>query len=119
MVDFNELLSTLYEIQGLADPSQPLENAAQRLAEIYELACQKIKASGWHPEDDTKKTAKANEKARLLRIIEGAKDVERSYAFLMYSLPWDDEYAVIEEIRKEIQTLNYVHGGSGELKITF
>lgn len=52
MVTFDSLLQTLYEIEGLSDPQQPLDirSCKTRLDDIFELAGEQLRASGWHPD---------------------------------------------------------------------
>lgn len=49
MVDFEMLLSMLYEIQGLADPNQSDETLKERAREIHEIASLAMRQSGWQP----------------------------------------------------------------------
>jgi len=50
MVDFHQLLMTIYEIQGISDPNQPSETLAERMQEIREKADEIMEESGFEPD---------------------------------------------------------------------
>ncbi len=52
MVDFESLLSALYEIQGAADPNHPASSLKERMDEVFEIASDLLARSGWHPDAD-------------------------------------------------------------------
>jgi hypothetical protein len=53
MLTLHELLNQLYQIQGKSDPAHPetVESLKERMAEIYEIACDAMNQSGFQPED--------------------------------------------------------------------
>jgi hypothetical protein len=46
----DEILSRVYEIQGRADASHPAETLAERMQEIYDLACEIMQGTGYQPD---------------------------------------------------------------------
>lgn len=52
MIDFQQLLTALYEIQGLSDPnnSDDPQDVKERVAEIYEKTSHLVKESGYNPD---------------------------------------------------------------------
>jgi hypothetical protein len=50
MTTFHELLTMLYQIQGLSDPNDSPATQAERLKEINELASKAMDDSGFQPD---------------------------------------------------------------------
>lgn len=48
-MDSIKILWEVYRIQGLSDPNQPATDLAERIAEIYELACSVMEQTGFDP----------------------------------------------------------------------
>lgn len=46
-----DILEIVYQIQGAADPAHPAGTRAERLDEIYELACDVMRQTGYRPDD--------------------------------------------------------------------
>ena len=50
-MDSETILRKVYEIQGAADPSHPADSLAERMQEIFDLACEIMQGTGWQPQD--------------------------------------------------------------------
>ena len=48
---FDEILEVVYQIQGLADGAHPDASRKERLDEIYALACELMRSTGYQPRD--------------------------------------------------------------------
>lgn len=50
-MDTNQILAYVYEIQGNSDPNDSPATRKERLARIYEIACEIMDRTGYQPWD--------------------------------------------------------------------
>lgn len=49
-MDVHAILEAVYRIQGLSDSSHPAKSLEERMAEIFDLACDIMRRTGFQPD---------------------------------------------------------------------
>lgn len=49
-MDVTAILEAVHRIQGAADPNHPAESMAARMDEVWEVACEVMRRTGYQPD---------------------------------------------------------------------